>query len=213
MDFADMHPESEVVGNDISPIQPSWAPSNLTFELDDVEEAWMHPEGHFDYIHMRSLSGNIAGGRISLAPRGWIEFQDYGCDLPNDQIPAVGRWFVSCEAAAVKFGRRLTIAKDMEKFFKEAGFVDVRVWKEIWPLSAWPKDKTLKEIGKWALLGCIDTAFPSAIMLLTKLEGWMEHEVRRLCDDAIEELTKRKQRFYGKAWFILGRRPEKDKET
>ena len=60
VDFADMHPTSEVIGNDISPIQPSWAPSNLTFEVDDVEENWMYPEGHFDYIHMRSLSGSIA---------------------------------------------------------------------------------------------------------------------------------------------------------
>jgi len=60
VDFADMHPTSEVVGNDISPIQPSWAPSNLTFEVDDVEENWVYPEGHFNYIHMRSLSGSIA---------------------------------------------------------------------------------------------------------------------------------------------------------
>ena len=127
-------------------------------------------------------------------------------------MTAIARWFVLCEAAAAKFGRPLTIAKDMERFFKEAGFVDVRVRKEIWPLSAWPKDKTLKEIGRWALLGCIDSVFPFAIMLLTKLEGWTEPEVRRLCDDAIEELTTGKRKYYGEAWFISGRRPEKGKE-
>ena len=125
-------------------------------------------------------------------------------------MPAVGRWFVACEAAAAKFGRPLTVAKHMERFFSEAGFVDVRVRKEIWPLSAWPKDQTLKEIGKWALLGCMDTVYPFAIMLL-KLEGWTEPEVRKLCDDAIEELSKKRQKFYGEAWFVSARKPEKEK--
>lgn len=59
VDFADMHPEAEVVGNDISPIQPSWVPGNLKFEVDDVEEDWTYEDGYFDYIHMRSLSGSI----------------------------------------------------------------------------------------------------------------------------------------------------------
>ena len=59
IDFADMHPESKVIGNDISPIQPSWVPPNLIFEVDDVEEPWAYTD-RFDYIHMRSLSGSIA---------------------------------------------------------------------------------------------------------------------------------------------------------
>ena len=49
-----------VIGNDVSPIQPSWVPVNVRFEVDDIEEEWSHPKNHFDYIHMRSLSGAIA---------------------------------------------------------------------------------------------------------------------------------------------------------
>lgn len=28
-DFADMHPDAEVIGTDVSPIQPSWVPPNV----------------------------------------------------------------------------------------------------------------------------------------------------------------------------------------
>lgn len=38
MDFADNHPQSNVVGVDLSPIQPIWVPPNVRFELDDLEE-------------------------------------------------------------------------------------------------------------------------------------------------------------------------------
>jgi len=60
VDIADMHPEAEVVGNDLNPIQPSWVPSNVKFEVDDVEEEWTYKDNYFDYIHMRSLCGSIA---------------------------------------------------------------------------------------------------------------------------------------------------------
>lgn len=95
----------------------------------------------------------------------------------------------------------------MEQYLRAAGLVDVQVRKEIWPLSTWPKDKNLKEIGRWALLGCMETVFPFAVMLLTK-DGWTEPQVKGLCEEAVAELTKGRGKFYGEAWFILGRKPE-----
>ncbi|RDW56650.1 hypothetical protein BP5796_13115 [Coleophoma crateriformis] len=38
IDFADEHPETEVIGVDLSPIQPNFIPPNLIFEIDDLEE-------------------------------------------------------------------------------------------------------------------------------------------------------------------------------
>ena len=34
-------------------------PTNCKFEVDDIEEDWIHSDNYFDYIHMRSLSGAI----------------------------------------------------------------------------------------------------------------------------------------------------------
>lgn len=56
VDFADEHPECEVVGIDLSPGQPSLVPPNLKFIIDDAEDAWLYPE-KFDFIHARLMSG------------------------------------------------------------------------------------------------------------------------------------------------------------
>lgn len=40
IDFADQHPSANVLGVDLSPIQPSWIPPKLKFEIDDYEQTW-----------------------------------------------------------------------------------------------------------------------------------------------------------------------------
>lgn len=60
IEVADLHPQAEVFGVDLSPIQPSWVPPNVKFEVDDVEETWTWPDDHFDLIFSRLLiSGSI----------------------------------------------------------------------------------------------------------------------------------------------------------
>jgi len=60
IDFADEHPESHVLGVDLSPIQPSMIPPNVTFQVDDLEEPWSFGEGKFDFVYSRMMSGAIA---------------------------------------------------------------------------------------------------------------------------------------------------------
>jgi SAM-dependent methyltransferase len=59
IDFADSHPESQVVGIDLSPIQPSFIPPNLKFEVDDLEEPWTF-SGKFDFIYSRMMTGSFS---------------------------------------------------------------------------------------------------------------------------------------------------------
>lgn len=40
IDMADQYPIAEVVGTDLSPIQPSWVPTNCRFEVDDATLEW-----------------------------------------------------------------------------------------------------------------------------------------------------------------------------
>lgn len=49
----DLYPSSNILGVDLSPIQPEWVPPNVKFMVDDVESAWLKPLNHYDYIHAR----------------------------------------------------------------------------------------------------------------------------------------------------------------
>ncbi len=40
IDYGDEHPEAQVLGVDLSPIQPEFLPPNVTFEVDDMEERY-----------------------------------------------------------------------------------------------------------------------------------------------------------------------------
>jgi hypothetical protein len=53
--MADAHPSAEVHGIDLSPIQPSFAPPNCRFEIDDITEPWTTPPGRYDFINARAL--------------------------------------------------------------------------------------------------------------------------------------------------------------
>ncbi|ODH49102.1 hypothetical protein GX48_04720 [Paracoccidioides brasiliensis] len=56
---ADAHPAAEVIGVDLSPIQPLYVPTNCRFELDDLEKEWTWSQP-FDYIFSRMMVGSFA---------------------------------------------------------------------------------------------------------------------------------------------------------
>lgn len=53
IEMGDQFPSANVVGIDLSPIQPDWVPSNVHFVVDDAESEWLYPDDHFDYVHSR----------------------------------------------------------------------------------------------------------------------------------------------------------------
>ncbi len=52
----DRYPSANVIGLDLSPIQPLWVPPNVEFIVEDVEEDdWIHGT-NFDYVHLRFIA-------------------------------------------------------------------------------------------------------------------------------------------------------------
>lgn len=61
IDFADEHPESEVLGIDLSAIQPGFVPPNVSFQVDDLEEPWTFRESEmFDFVYARMMTSSFA---------------------------------------------------------------------------------------------------------------------------------------------------------
>ncbi|KAM0414577.1 hypothetical protein ACHAPT_013582 [Fusarium lateritium] len=59
IEFADMHPSADVLGVDLSPIQPNYVPPNCRFEVDDINQEWTYANDHFDFVHIRAMLGCI----------------------------------------------------------------------------------------------------------------------------------------------------------
>lgn len=221
IDFADENGSAEIIGTDISPIQPNWVPPNVKFEVEDMEEEWTYPDNYFDYIHMRSMSGSFTDWDRVLKqaydktiPGGYVEYQDYGCQIYlangthlegiHEKYP-IATYFHHVINAAERQGRPLLVAPTMKERMEKAGFVDCVAQTAIWPVGAWPKDKRLKELGKWGLMGALDSLFPFGVHLLTK-EGWSIEKIKALCDETGKGFYKNNYYTYG--WFVYGRKPE-----
>ncbi|RSL83730.1 hypothetical protein CEP52_016643 [Fusarium oligoseptatum] len=137
MDFADEYPSAEVIGTDLSPIQPEWTPPNCIFEVDDFETDWLYTKP-FDFIHAREIEGCISDGdRLfrrafqHLKPGGYIEFQAaYPRWLSDDGTAEKAKnaqgWLKALIDGSIKFGKPLEVAVDWKEKMEKAGFVDVR---------------------------------------------------------------------------------------
>lgn len=83
-----------------------------------------------------------------LRPGGWVEFADFDQDyysqddtLKHDS--ALQRWRQLFQESVQVNGRTLRPGPDLERWLRDAGFVNVGVFKKIVPVGPWPKDPKL----------------------------------------------------------------------
>ncbi|KAM0378678.1 hypothetical protein ACHAPY_006385 [Fusarium culmorum] len=218
IDFADDHPSSEVIGTDLSPIQPDWTPTNCVFEVDDFEDPWVYKRP-FDYIHARELEGCIANedqfferAFQNLSSGGYLEMQGQRAYFMSDDESikkAVNAevWAVALRESSIKFGKPIDCVTGWKDKMVKAGFVDVHQEIRKIPIGGWPKDPILKEVGKCQVIqscAAIDSYTP---MLLGKFLGWGQDEVQILMAKAKKELRDPAIHIYLPVFFIWGRKP------
>lgn len=142
IDFADEHPEAEVTGTDISPIQPTWIPPNLRFEIEDCTTPWTFAPATFDYVHLRYLVGSIADwtalfkeAYAATKPGGWVESVEGSPHMVADdgsvaEKSAISQWGRFFEEGGRVMGRTFMVIDEglQRKAMEEAGFVDIGEW-------------------------------------------------------------------------------------
>lgn len=162
--MGDEYPNCEVIGTDLSPIQPSWCPPNVKFEIDDMEQQWTWPPNTFDFIHIRYMVGGVSDwfklfkqAFTALKPGGYIESFEVEADYRSDDgtlkpDSAMIMWRDLFAEGGKKLGHPFTMISDdiQRKGMEEAGFVDLTVKDIKVPMGPWPADPKLKEIGQWA---------------------------------------------------------------
>ncbi|QSS52071.1 methyltransferase [Histoplasma capsulatum var. duboisii H88] len=152
IEFADLFPSAEIIGNDLSPIQPKLVPPNVKFIIDDVEDEWGYENDPFDFIHARYLTGTLKNmprlleqSFACLKPGGWAEFQDWDAMVQSADDSTKGtsieQYFLNTLPAFESAGYSTRPGRYLEKWMKDAGFVNIQVHKHTVPLGTWAKDK------------------------------------------------------------------------
>ncbi|KAH8714719.1 S-adenosyl-L-methionine-dependent methyltransferase [Ilyonectria robusta] len=191
IDFAEQYPSAQVIGTDISPIQPSWLPPNLEFQIDDCTQEWTFAPNSLDYIHIRWLVGSIVDwprlfkqAYRCLKPGGYLESNEALSRMDCDdgtihEKSAMHQWGKFFVEGGKKIGRSFTIVEDgvQKKAMEEAGFVGIKERDFKVPIGAWPKDPKLKEIGKYAQATLEQDIEGYVLFMANTVEGWTKEEI------------------------------------
>ncbi|KAL5337989.1 S-adenosyl-L-methionine-dependent methyltransferase [Aspergillus crustosus] len=219
IDFADEHPEAEVIGNDLSPIQPSWIPPNCRFEVDDFELTWSYSQP-FDYIHGRELEGFIRDhdhvfteAFRNLKPGGYFEIASidvntYSDDDTHLRAKCLLESIVNMHEASKKFGKDMDTTATWKGRLERAGFINVHEETYKLPQSPWPKDPKLKELGRYHQVNMFEAISPYCYALFTRQLGWQRPEIEALVAGIRKELRDTSIHLYSKVHVLYGQKPE-----
>jgi hypothetical protein len=99
--------------------------------------------------------------------------------------------------AAGKAGRPMDQTGDsFKQWMEEAGFENIEIKIFAWPSNVWPKNKSLKEIGRWNEINLIQGVEGFTLALLTRVLGWSKAEVEILSAKVKNDLKNRSIHAY-----------------
>ncbi|KAG4280179.1 hypothetical protein FPRO06_11512 [Fusarium proliferatum] len=229
IDMADEYPSAEVLGTDISAVQPAFVPLNCSFQIEDAQLDWTFKPDEFDFIHIRYLYGAIDDWKklyrqafAHVRPGGWVESLEIDIEthsenprIEKDEGHIFKKWCKLFFECGRQTGRTWEIARDgrQEEYMREAGFTDLfsKSWKL--PVGGWPQDKKLKQIGLYngAFIDHSIDAF--AIFPIGEILGWSEEEVTILVSQMRKALKEPRALPYFNARMVYGRKPESTPKT
>lgn len=158
--IASEHPDTNVIGTDLSLIQPREGVKNCTFIQHDVEKEDWNYGVKFDYAYFRymvtcfdDMPSVLRKAYGSLNNGGYIEIFDtpiQALSLDGSiEGTALEEWGEVGRAAGRKLGRDMAKPRQYKRWLEEAGFVDVVETIIAAPVNEWCKDERQKEIGRF----------------------------------------------------------------
>ncbi|PUU81839.1 S-adenosyl-L-methionine-dependent methyltransferase [Tuber borchii] len=221
IDAAETYPSSQVIGTDLSPIQPSWVPPNVSFQIDDAESDWTFARDSFDLIHIRNLNGGIKDwGKLikqsfdALKPGGWLDVTEYEMRLKSDDGTLrvesnLFRYYDLVNQAADKSGQEFKVAASLDKFILDAGFDKVNHEEMKISLGTWAADKKQKDMGAFTLLA-VEHGYESfGMAFFTRILGMEVLEAKELIAGAKKESRSKKIHSYATHHLYYAQKPFK----
>ncbi|EEH40561.2 hypothetical protein PAAG_09014 [Paracoccidioides lutzii Pb01] len=221
---SDAHPAAEVIGVDLSPIQPLYVPTNCRFELDDLEKEWTWSQP-FDYIFSRMMVGSFANfshlaeqSYQYLNPGGYIELIDCIFPMASDdgtlcEGQALKEFSDLILQASINLGRPLNAASSHRETLIKAGYIDVTVLNYKWPTNRWPKDPKKKAVGLWTLANIGSGLEGLCMALMTRGLDWSKERVLAFLVDVRKDLHNTKIHAYWPIVVVYGQKPKSASTT
>ncbi|MCJ1306422.1 hypothetical protein MMC25_000064 [Agyrium rufum] len=218
IEFAEEHPNSHVLGTDLSPIQPNFVPPNCNFIVDDAESDWVF-EKKFDFIHGRMLCMGIHDWSRYFRqcwehckPGGWIEVQeicppmrcDDGSLGPDD---AFMKWSDMVVEASAMVGIDTSSPTRFSSYMEEAGFINVREEKAMWAVGPWPKGKREKAIGQWTQENMLQGVHGISVALFTRRLEMSREAVELFLVDVRKDIKNPKAHVYAQMYIHCAQKP------
>ncbi|OAA59815.1 methyltransferase type 12 [Niveomyces insectorum RCEF 264] len=207
IEFASMYPTADVIGTDLSPIQPDFVPPNCRFEIDDAEDDWAYGPTPFDFVHMRLLWHSFNDPRRvlrsvfeNLRPGGYVEWQDFHSrfravddSLNGSAITRLDRLYAE---AGRNLGRDMLVTPKLAGMMREVGFVDVVEERYALPGNPWPKGREAKTLGFWQMTNFLEGMQAITMTVLTKGLGMSTTEVELLLMEVRKDVKNTNIHFY-----------------
>ncbi|KAH6711596.1 S-adenosyl-L-methionine-dependent methyltransferase [Leptodontidium sp. MPI-SDFR-AT-0119] len=219
IEMGDKYPSAQVQGIDLSPIQPPFVPPNVKFVIDDIEDDWLYPLDHFDYIHCRHVTQTIKNRPRLMdqafkhtKPGGYLEFQEVVfytfCDDDSMTDPYPFRVFMdNLNVGLAKLGGDNLNALKLADEMRQAGFVDVQDVALKIPLGVWPKSKEFKLAGLYWRENISDGIKSIANRAFISGLGWSVEALEVFLVDVRKSLYDASKHVYFPLRIITGRKP------
>ncbi|KAJ9500511.1 hypothetical protein LTR99_000552 [Exophiala xenobiotica] len=204
IELADAYPGAQVIGTDLSPIQPSYVPPNLQFDIADADEEWTFRQ-KFDLVHSRVMNDTslrdwphfYREAYKVLQPGGWVESQEFSYKRYSDDgsLPADSRvtyWEDLWTEGINKMGLKGHCDPELVmQQMRDTGFVNVTRLNFKMPIGPWPKDKRLREAGLFGYANLMNGLFGLSVKVFSQLLGWQVEELEVLLAECRQELRRR----------------------
>ncbi|KAJ1334209.1 gliotoxin biosynthesis N-methyltransferase [Microdochium nivale] len=216
-DFANQHPESEVLGVDLSKPTPSAVPPNCKFEEVDFTDPWTFPQ-KFDLIHGRLIFLGQSDPKLSLkrafdqlAPGGYLEHQElYGVPLDIDGTTRgthMESFFFDTVMASRRLGNDMMAMPQYANWMREIGFDCVTELHYGLPLNPWCRGEKFKAVGAMQQMNLELAVGGLYTRMLTLGLGWSAEQAAEGIAKAVEDFKNPEVHAYWPIFVVYGRKP------
>lgn len=147
----------------------------------------------------------------ALNPGGWFEIRETPLPVQcNDDTlngTALSIWSEENMKLAMQQGLNHENPIKYRQWIEEAGFVNVQEHIKIHPISPWPKDKHLKQLGNWVQFSLGDGIESFSLMMWMEKTGLSIEECQKFLTQVKKDIHSNKIHGYLRSFVVYGQKP------